>query len=161
MELAVRYKGEDQVLQIEEDDVISVPSGLVGFADWRRFVLLEDTEEPSVGVLQCLDDTDISFLVTDPTIVMPNYNLQLSLEDVRELGLTRQGSERALCILTIKKGPVIVTANLLAPIVINSETRVARQVIMEDSEYSTRHPVLVARGKHASRRARSLASCAR
>ncbi len=161
MELVVKYKGEEQVLQFEDKDIISFPRGLVGFADWRRFVLLEDPEEAPVAILQCVDNTDISFLVTDPNYVTSDYCLELAPEDIKELGLTSTERARSVCILTIRQGPVTVSANLLAPVVINSDTLVARQVIMERSEYSTRHPVLVARGKHGNRRVRSLvAPCA-
>ena len=157
----VKYKGEEQVLQFEDKDIISFPRGLVGFADWRRFLLLEDPDEAPVAILQCVDDTDVSFLVTDPSYVTPDYDLELAPEDIRELGLTNAERARSVCILTVRQGPVTVTANLLAPIVINSDTLVARQVIMESTHYSTRHPVLVARGKHGNRRARSLvAPCA-
>ena len=158
MDLLVRYKGEEQSLQVQDRDIICFPKGLVGFMDWRRFVLLEDPEEAPVAVLQCIDDTDISFLVTNPTCVASDFRLELSAEDRSELGLARPGSERTLCILAIKRGPVAVTANLLAPVVINSETRVARQVIMEGSEYSVQHPVLVAESKNGNRRKRRLAS---
>ena len=144
MELLVNYKGEEQVLQVEDTDVISFPSGLIGFSQWRKFVLLEDPEELPIAVLQCIDDTDVSFLVTDPVYVVSQYRFDLSPEDRRELGLTRPGLERTLCTLAIKERPVMVTANLLAPIVINSETRMARQVILDGSGYTAQHPLLVA-----------------
>lgn len=153
MELLVNYKGEEQVLQVEDTDVISFPNGLVGFAQWRRFVLLEDPEELPVAVLQCIDDTDVSFLVTDPVCMFPDYRFDLSPEDRCELGLTLPGVERTLCTLAIKERPIMVTANLLAPIVINSETRMARQVILDGSGYTAQHPLLVIsdNGRKASR----------
>ena len=143
MELLVNYKGEEQVLQVEDTDVITFPSGLVGFSHWRRFVLLEDPEELPVAVLQCIDDTDVSFLVTDPACIHSDYRFDLSPEVRGELELTKPGLERTLCMLAIKERPIVVTANLLAPIVINSETHMARQVILDGSGYTAQHPVLV------------------
>lgn len=141
-DLIVRYKGEEQVLQIDDRDVISFSDGLVGFSEWRRFVLLEDPDEAPIGVLQCIDDTAISFLVTDPWYVYNEYKPTLRSDDLSELGLDKLQDGRVLCILAAKEGPVLVTANLLGPIVINPETRSARQVILQDSPYSAQHPVL-------------------
>jgi len=145
MELSVRYKGEEHVLQVKEDDIILFPSGLVGFSQWRRFVLLEDPDEAPIAILQCLDDIKVCFLVTDPSYVSPNYSVQLPAEELEKLGLSRMEDSRVLCTLTLKDGPAVVTANLLGPILINPEARVARQVILQDSPYSAQHPVLMVR----------------
>lgn len=146
MELSVRYKGEDQVLRVNGDDVLLFPNGLVGFSNWRRFVLLEDPDEAPIAVLQCLDDTSVSFLVTDPCYVSVNYAAQPPAEELEKLGLSRIEDSRVLCILALKERPAAVTANLLGPIFINPEARVARQVILQDSPYSAQHPVLVVNG---------------
>lgn len=142
-ELIVKYKGEEQVLQVDEKDVISFANGLVGFSEWRRFVLLEDPDEAPIGILQCLDDAAISFLVTDPWYVHNDYRPNLRPEDFDDLGLRKLEDGRVLCILAAKEGPVLVTANLLGPIVINPQTRSAKQVILQDSSYSAQHPVLM------------------
>lgn len=144
VELVVSYEGEEQVLTVEDRDVITLPEGLVGFGEWRRFVLIEDPTERPLGVFQCMDDTDVSFLVTDPWHVYPDYDLRLAPEVMRELGLAKVEDVRALCLLAARDRPVVVTANLLAPVVINPETRLARQVILQDSSYSAQYPVMTA-----------------
>lgn len=143
MQLSVKYKGDEQVLPVKEDDIILFPKGLVGFSQWRRFVLLEDPDEAPIGVLQSLDETNVSFLVTDPSHISPGYAVRLPSEELERLGLSRIEDARVLCILALKDGPAVVTANLLGPIFINPEARVAGQVILEDSPYSAQHPVLV------------------
>ncbi|MDA8189249.1 MAG: flagellar assembly protein FliW [Dehalococcoidales bacterium] len=147
MELVVTYKGEEKALHIHDKDIISFPSGLVGFQEWRRFVLLDDPEEAPLAVLQCVDDTDVSFLVTDPRHIFSDYKLELPLEEADQLGIESAEDGRVLCILTVKDGPVRVTANLLGPVVINTRTMIARQVILQDSQYSAQHPVLVAQAE--------------
>ncbi|MCL4533654.1 MAG: flagellar assembly protein FliW [Bacteroidetes bacterium] len=144
VELVISYEGEDQVLTVDDDSIISFQNGLVGFQDWKRFVLLEDPDEAPLAVLQCVDDTAASFLVTDPACVAANYRPRISMEDLQELGLARIEDGRLLCILAAKEGPVRVTANLLGPIIVNTRTRRARQVVLQDSRYSAQHPVLMA-----------------
>lgn len=147
MDLVVKYKGEENVLEVQEEDVITFPDGLVGFGDWRRFVLLEDPDEAPVAVLQSVDDLNVSLLVTDPFYVTARYSIELPTEDKELLGLARVEQGKVLCVLALKEGPVAVTANLLGPIVINPDTRTARQVILQNSHYSAQHPVLMVGGK--------------
>jgi hypothetical protein len=52
--LNVNYTGQPEEIQVAEDDVITFPRGLVGCADWRRFVLLSDDEAPGLHILQSL-----------------------------------------------------------------------------------------------------------
>lgn len=142
VELIATYKGEKKILQVDDDSVIFFPDGLVGFLQLRRFVLLEDPDEAPIAILQSIDDISSSFLVTDPWLVLPDYKPKLSPEDMDRLELKKMDDAQVLCILAAKEGRVLVTANLLGPIVINSSIRRARQVILQDSPYSAQHPVL-------------------
>lgn len=142
IELDVTYRGEKQVLTVDEDDVITFPEGFIGFAKWRRFVLLEDAEEAPLAVLQSVDDPSISLLVTDPWHICRDYKCEPGPGEMRALGLDRVEDARILCTLAAKEGPVSVTANLLGPIIINPRTKVARQIVLQDSPYSVQHPVL-------------------
>lgn len=146
IELVVSHKGEDQVLRIDDKDIITFPHGIVGFAECRRFVFMEDPEEAPIGVLQCIDDPGVSFLVTDPWLVAVNYRPNFRSEDLQAIGALRLEEARVLCILAAKDGPVRVTANLLGPIVINRRTLTACQIVLQDARYSAQHPVLVADG---------------
>lgn len=145
-ELIIRYDGEEQVLKVRDEDMITFPQGLVGFPQWNRFVLLEDPDEAPLIVLQCIDDMNVSFLATDPWFVAPDYELELSQADLSALGLAREADGRVLCILVTKEGSALVTANLIGPIVINPATKTARQIVLQSSRFSAQHPVLVAEG---------------
>lgn len=142
-ELIISYDGEQRVVKVEEDEVVTFPEGLIGFADVRQFVLLDDPEVPPVTVLQCVEEPSISFLAMDPHLAFPDYNPQPLAHDLARLGLTSAKDARLLCILNALREPLQITANLLAPIVINPKTRLARQLILQESGYSVRHPVLM------------------
>ncbi len=143
IELLISHNGEDQVLQVEDRDIISFPQGLVGCPEWKRFVVLEDPDEAPIGMLQCLDDLKVSFLVTDPSCVFTNYKVELPPEEARALELEEDNDGRVLCILSVKENPARITANLLGPIVINTRNRSARQVVLQNTRYSARHPVML------------------
>jgi flagellar assembly factor FliW len=118
-----------------EDAAIVFPDGLVGCPDWKRFVLLvDDEEELPIAVLRSLDDPQIELLVTDPSLIAPDYKTQLST-------FAANASDPAVyCTLTIGDDGWI-TANLMGPLVIDPGTRQGRQVVLADSSYSTRYPV--------------------
>jgi flagellar assembly factor FliW len=123
------------------DPSIVFPQGLVGCPDWQRFVLLVDSdEELPVAVLQCIDDTDVQFLVSNPLLLDPTYSVALSAEDRAALSLTPDIQPVTYCTLTVATDGSI-TANLLGPLVVNPVTRQARQLVALDSVYSTLHPV--------------------
>lgn len=139
--LEVNYTGTPETLHIAEEEIITFPQGLVGCADWRRFVLLSDDEAPGLHILHCLDDPDIHFLVTDPMLVEPAYRAAISADELRRIGLSRPEDAVLLCILTTHTNPMRVTANLLGPLVLNPAARLGIQLVLVDSPYSTRHPL--------------------
>ena len=113
--------------------VLSFPEGLIGFRDARRFVLLETGRAASpFRRLVALDVTDLSFVVCDPRRLWAGYGASLPAEDA-----TRD----VLVIVTVPGEERELTANLLAPIVIDRATGIGRQLVLDTGCYSTRHPV--------------------
>jgi flagellar assembly factor FliW len=114
----------------DADVSIVFPDGLVGCPDWKRFALLvDDEEEMPVAVLKSVDHPDVELLVTDPTLLDPEYMTHLGIE---------HGA--VYCTLTVGEDGWI-TANLLGPLVIDPASRQGRQIVLTDSRYSSRHPV--------------------
>ena len=130
---------------IPED--ITFAEGLVGCGDWRRFRLLETDEAGSVGLLQCLDDADVGFYVVDPYLIAEDYELEMPPSASRGIDLADLSDALVLCMLVVRQEPLLVTANLLGPLVINRNSGLGVQVVLSGSGYSSRH--VVARGTGA------------
>jgi flagellar assembly factor FliW len=125
------------------DCAIVFADGLVGCHDWKRFVLMVDDDtngDLPVAVLQSLDEADISLFVTNPQLLEPAYQAQLSAADRADLGLGTNQDPVLYCTLTVGQDGWL-TANLLGPLVVNPATRRAKQLVLADSGYTTRHPV--------------------
>jgi flagellar assembly factor FliW len=118
--------------------MVTFPEGLPGFASCRRFVLIHADELSPLTCLQGLDPPCPSFLAADPTTLGVDYRPRLSFSDRAALG-DPAGSPLWLVILTL--GLHQITANLRAPIAINSETMTGRQVVLDDPAYSVCWPV--------------------
>jgi flagellar assembly factor FliW len=123
-------------MEIALEDCYTMPEGMLGFAGERRFVLLPAA---STGVywFQSVEDGALIFLVVDPFVLVPGYEV-----DLPELPEQNATHTIILTIVTLprEKGQSC-TTNLQAPLVFDMRARVARQVVLEDSRYHTRHPI--------------------
>jgi len=128
---------------IPEEAIITFPEGLVGCVTWRQFVLLGTNVSGPFKLLQSLDDPQVSFIVADPYLLLADYSFTLSDVDARTIELDDPAKAMVLCILMVKQDPVLsITANLLGPLVINVSSRLGTQLVLADSGYSARFPVM-------------------
>lgn len=130
-------------VEINEDRVISFPLGLPGFPEQKRFALMEHRPGSPFMWLQSADSPDLAFVVMDPFLIQADYLQDLPPRD-REMVLGK--SDPPPLVLTIvnipRDTPRKVTANLLGPLVINTESRTGKQVILAGTGYHTRHAVI-------------------
>jgi len=130
-------------IEVDEEAVITFPQGLFGFEEYRRFVVLCLDEKSPFRWLQSMEDPSLAFVVIEPRHFMPDYAPTISDADVEALGLDADTPYLTFVIVTIPPGkPEEMTANLMGPIIINAATRIARQVIVEDDCYTTKHSIL-------------------
>jgi flagellar assembly factor FliW len=131
-------------VEAPSDRVIRMISPIFGFARSKRYVVLPSEDEDSpFGWLQSLDEPGLAFIVINPFQFFPAYDIELPTPDQRELELESADECVILAIVTIPaENPRGLTANLVAPLVINSRTRSARQVVLYESGYFTKHPLL-------------------
>lgn len=137
MLIASDHLGE---LDVDDSLLIEVVGGVIGFPDATRFALVEAEETGIYCWLQSVDHPGLSFLSLVPWPFFPDYEPELPDEDCETLGLARPEDAQVLCLVTI--GDEAVTANLLGPVVVNTATRRARQVVLVHSDLPTNAPVL-------------------
>lgn len=126
-------------LEYSEDAALLFPRGLPGFEAARRFVLLDDAGLAPLVRLQSLEIGDLCFLALPMRSIDPQYETWLSGEDQAALGpgpVPGQTLDLALLSADHEGG---LSANLLAPVVIDLATRRAVQAVRADSRYSHRH----------------------
>lgn len=115
-------------------------SGMPGLEAYRHFTLIGVDDEP-VCWMECDDEPAIALPVVDAFAVLPEYAFQLSTADVRLLELDVASDALILAVLSARRGTAQITANLLAPVVVNRVNGRAKQVILDGTSYSLRHPV--------------------
>ncbi|MCD4720742.1 MAG: flagellar assembly protein FliW [Desulfobacula sp.] len=140
MKINTRQFGE---IEIDEKKIINMPLGIPGFKDRKRYVLLQKKETIPFLVFQCMDDPDLSFVVLDPVQILPEYTIaEKDLEKMESWDLEKDEIS-CFVIVTIPSGkPEKMTANFMAPLVINNKIKEGLQIILENSSYSHQHQLL-------------------
>jgi flagellar assembly factor FliW len=125
------------------DHIIIFPSGLPGFPDDHRFVLINSHLKPPFYCLHAVDNPALAFVVTDPTTLVPEYLPKNGSSTLEELGAASTDDLQVLITLTIPPGrPREMTANLMSPLLINPDQGLGKQVVIDKPHYSHQHPIL-------------------
>jgi flagellar assembly factor FliW len=128
-------------LEISETEIIRMPFGLLGFPEQTKFCLVDPGDETLILWLQSLDNPNLAIPILEPKIFKTDYTVRLSAAELRELKLDNVNQSAVFTILTIGEDVAQMSANIRAPIVINLKERVAKQVVLQENEYSLRHPM--------------------
>ncbi|MCK4384940.1 MAG: flagellar assembly protein FliW [candidate division Zixibacteria bacterium] len=129
-------------ISFEEKDILFLPKGILGFSQLSRYVIIEKSEYDPFRGLQSVEDPDVTFVMVDPTLFFPNYKLEVNEKELEELNFQQMKELDTYVIVTVLPDLSQSSADLLGPLVINSKKRIAKQVVMPDSPYTTKHYIL-------------------
>jgi flagellar assembly factor FliW len=113
-----------------------------GFPDCRSFALVQLDEDGVLCQLRSLEQPDLRFLVVPPAPFFPGYAPEVSDEVVADLEIGSADDVVVLLVLNAGASLAETTANLLAPVLVNTVTRRASQVILEDTTLPLAAPLL-------------------
>lgn len=127
------------LLSIEDERVMTFTRGLLGFPDHSRFALIQTGDDNYFFWLQSVDDPNLAFVVTDPTIFFKDYEVPIREETGAEIAMTDNSTAQTFVICN-RVGDWL-TGNLLGPIVVNAANRLATQVVLTEKKWTTRQPL--------------------
>lgn len=134
--------GKFGTVEYDETDVVTFHEGIVGFPHLTKFLVTSHREDTPFRWLQSIDEPGFAMLVVSPETYVGNYSPSIDRQDAAELGITDSSFPLLYVTVTIPTGrPQDLTVNLAGPIVINPETRSARQFIVEHPSYTTKYKV--------------------
>lgn len=126
-------------LEIAEEQLIKFPHAIPGFPKEQKFAFIPYEQDSPFSFLQSCSDPDLIFIITDPFAFFSDYSFYLDDTVADELGFNNENKPSIFNIVRIPEKPDEMTANLLAPLVINFESRTGRQIVLEKSSYTVRH----------------------
>jgi flagellar assembly factor FliW len=126
-------------IEVNEEQIIQFPQGLPGFENLNEFILLQPEEVAPFSIMQAVQDGSISFIVTDPFLFFKEYEFELPELVQEQLHISNNKDVAIWTIVTIPESLEEATMNLQAPLVINNNGRLGKQVILHDGPYKTKH----------------------
>lgn len=139
MNIETKYHGS---VEIDESEVLTYEKGIPGFPLEKQFVLLPLSDDDIFYVMQSISTPGLAFVVTNPFNFFSKYDFDLEEPVVSELVLESENDVLVYSILTVQEPFEKTTANLQAPIIINLKNRRAKQVILHNELYNTKHPII-------------------
>jgi flagellar assembly factor FliW len=127
-------------LDVDEERLIVFESGILGFPDAHRYALVQTGEGSAFYWLQSVDRRELAFVVCDPRLFVADYRIPVKMEDLKPIEL--EDIDRAQVFVIVNKVDDLLTGNFQGPLVVNVENRKARQLVLSDKRFSTKHPLM-------------------
>ncbi len=125
-----------------DQDIILFPEGIIGFEDRSNFIIYTHKNFEPIQWLICVDDISLQLPIIDPLLVRSDYHAAASNLELQSIGLNKVKPGKLYVIVTVGSDINHVTANLRGPIVINTTRKLGKQVILSESSYSLKQPLL-------------------
>jgi flagellar assembly factor FliW len=139
LNIDTKYHGS---VEIKESQILTFEKGIPGFPLEKQFALLPLTDDDIFYVMQSISTPGLAFVLTSPFNFFEEYDFDLEELVISELVLKSQNDVLVYSILSVQDPFEKTTANLQAPVIINSKNRRAKQVILHDEQYNTKHPII-------------------
>ncbi len=138
MNIKTKFFGE---MEIDEKGIINFERPLLAFETNNRFALIDGMNDLVFTFMQSLDEPDLCFLTIPPALVIEQYDIELSEDIVKILGLDSPDDVLLFNIVTVPENVEEMTVNLKAPIVVNIKNGKAAQEVLIDEKYEIRHRI--------------------
>lgn len=119
-------------VEIEVDDILLFPHGVVAFEDCRHWVLLADSDNDALAWLQNVTRPEVALPVVSPRRFAPHYSVHVSRGQLLPLEFSQ--FDHAYVLAVVSKSDGDLTLNLKAPLIVNLDRRLGRQVITCDEQ---------------------------
>jgi flagellar assembly factor FliW len=131
-------------IEVKEDKIVTMIRSMPGFPGRKRFVMLNRKESLPFLWYQSVDEPQLAFVLIDPYIFVPEYEIELNhaIDEVAWDDMNDPADLAVFVVVNTSKGdPEKMTANLIAPLLINTRRLEGFQMIIQDRPYSLRHPI--------------------
>lgn len=127
--------------EVPDETIITFPSGLLGFPEQQRYVILDHDTEAPFKWLQCVEEPGLAFVLMDPATFDAEYHIDVPVDALTEIKGEPSDDLTLVVILTIPSNdPGRITANLRGPLLISHKTKLGKQLVLSE-EFPTRHPL--------------------
>lgn len=127
--------------EVPADILLHFPQGMIGFPTHTDYVLVKQRDDSVFMWLHSTTDPSLAFPVVLPWAFHWEYEVKLSDDDLEAIGVSNPSQISIMTVVNVGSDVRAGTINLFSPIVINNDSREAKQVINTADGYSTRDPL--------------------
>lgn len=121
---------------------IVLKKGILGFEHLKEYELLDIENNSSLKEINSIEEEGIGFIIASPFEIIKEYEVVLSDETIEKLEIESPNDVMLFNIITIGETLKESTINMKAPIVINIKNNYGMQIVLQDENYSIRHPLV-------------------
>ncbi len=136
-------------LEIPDDKIITMPKPVLGFESLKRYCIIEREDCAPFLWYQAVDNPEVAFIICNPTIFYPEYNIEVNPKELEEIRIANIKAIETYAIVTIPTATNKMSINLQGPILINTDTCLAKQLVLVNSQYKVKHYVMDIVGSEA------------
>ena len=129
-------------IEYEDKDILTFNKGILGFEDLRKFILIDLKEYEPFKLFHSLEDDELGLIVTSPYEFFEEYEVKLNDDVIKHLGIKKPEDAIIITTVTLNSDPKKITTNLQGPIVINSLNNLGEQIIIDNSKYKVKEPLM-------------------
>ena len=127
-------------VEVDENLIFNFIEPILGYEHLSKFILLDHTPDSPFKWLQSVEDPDVAFPITFPAFFGIDYQFVISEEKAKKLELTNAENLLSFNIACVPQGnPENSTVNLIGPIVVNMDNKNSMQLVLTNSNFSTKH----------------------
>jgi flagellar assembly factor FliW len=127
-------------IEYDSEETLLFPEGLIGFESLRDFVVMPNEKEGPLFWIQSVDDSQLAFILTDPTGFYCDYKVVPDGQERKKLDIGDNDECHIVSVVTVSPDRKI-TLNLAAPILFAPKSNRALQVILEGTQFSPQTPL--------------------
>jgi flagellar assembly factor FliW len=141
MLVQTKFFGE---VEIDDAKILDFPNGIIGFEDFKKFAIIydiDDDKETKISWLQSVEEATLALPVIDPMAIVNEYSPMIEDELLKPLGNSADEDLLCLLVMIVPSDMTKVTANMKAPVIINSKTNKGVQLIVDNADYPVKFNV--------------------
>ncbi len=119
----------------EQSNTIDFIYGLPGFETLTKYEIKDIKDYPPFCVLQSLEEPDISMLILDIRFLKIRDQIKISFDELKKMGIYSDNigkNTEIYVVLKVDDKEQNLSANVKAPLVINTEKKRGGQIILDD-----------------------------
>ena len=134
-------------LDLPDDKIIQMAKPVLGFEQLKKFCIIEGEDFEPFLWFQSVEEPSVAFIIVNPIFFDPDYHIEVNPKEIEELNIADVKTVETYVIVSIPPDPKKMSINLKGPILINTKTKLDKQLILVNSKYKVNQYIVDSKTK--------------